>query len=143
MRDHTELNRLVAGEESSNKQIALAVLEVVDDWNHSPPLIEGVTLATFPSVSLLLTATVARLLEQIAFLQIRNHVQYTDGQGVTVSPSANGRILKSWAAAMEAEYGRKRDKLKMALNLQGAMTVSGIKSEYSWVNNLFDSTDWD
>jgi hypothetical protein len=78
MRDYPELNRLIAGYESSNRQIMWAILDCLDDYNTSPPF-SAFGISNFPSKSLLVRGVVCSLLESIGLLQTRNHLQFTDG----------------------------------------------------------------
>ncbi len=139
LRDHPQLNRLVSGQESDDRQIALAMMEYLEEYNTTPPLIDTVSLSAFPSVALLIKGTKYKLLRSIAHLQIRNHMSYSDGQGQQVSTSDKGQVLFSWANIYAGEVKQEAQRLKMALNLQGAMNLTGIQSEYAYVNSLFDS----
>ena len=53
MRDFPELNRLIEGQETSDREIAFAIVETVDDFNNTPTLIEAYGVENFPSPSLL------------------------------------------------------------------------------------------
>jgi len=138
LRDYKELNRLVAGEESSDRQIAFAALQTIDDWNCTPPLIDAVSLSSFPSFSLLVDGTIVQLLQSIGLLQMRNHMSYTDGQGVSVSTSDKAPQLMAWANVFGQAYESKKMRLKMAQNLEGSMNSSGMPSEYTYINGWFD-----
>ena len=138
LRDYPELNRLIAGHESSDKQIALAMLETVDDWNSTPPLLSGVSIESFPSKSLLITGTLVKLIESIALLQTRNNMTYSDGQGIQVSVSDKAPMLLQWVNLFNSQYERKKVQLKQALNMQGALNGRGVPSEYSLINGFFE-----
>ncbi len=139
LRDYPELNRLVAGVESSDRQIAFAVLQCIDDWNTTPPLLGAVRLDTFPSLALLIDGAIIQLLQSVGLLQLRNHMQYSDGQGVSVSTSDKAPQLMAWANLFGQAYEAKKTRLKMALNLEGALNGTGIASEYAYINGWFDS----
>ena len=85
MRDFPELNRLIAGQETSDRMIALAAMEAIDDYNTTPPLLGAVGFDNFPSISLLVNGTIICILESVGILQVRNHLSYTDGQGVQIN----------------------------------------------------------
>ena len=88
LRDFPELNRLVAGEESSDRQVAWAVMDALADFNGTPPL-TGHTLDELlgrNQHSLLLRLTVIALLESVGLLQTRNHINYSTG-GINVGVS--------------------------------------------------------
>jgi len=139
MRDFAKLNRLIEGEETSDTEILLAIMETVEDFNLAPPLIGVFTLSTFPSGTLLISGAIANILESIAVLQTRNHMVYSDGQGMQVSSSDKAPQLMQLANLYKSRYEVKRDKLKIALNLAGALNRGSVPSEYAFVNGtLFD-----
>src|SRR6056300_168271 len=86
LRDFPELNRLIDGEESSDRMIAWAAIDALDDINNTPPLIGAYTIDSFPYRSLLLRGTVIAVLESVGLLQTRNQINYNDG-GIQVSAS--------------------------------------------------------
>ncbi len=138
LRDYPELNRLVAGQETSDRQMAFAVLYCIDDWNCTPPLLDHVTLDSFPSVALLLDGTIVQVLQSVGLLQLRNHMRYSDGQGVQVSTSDKAPQLMAWSNLFSQGYEAKKLRLKRALNLQGSLNGSGLPSEYTYVNGWFE-----
>jgi len=137
LRDYPELNRLVAGQENSDRQIAFAVMYCVDDWNCTPPLIEDTTLASFPSMALLIDGSIVQVLQSVGLLQMRNHMRYSDGQGMQVSTSDKAPQLMGWANLFSQGYEAKKMRLKRALNLQGSLNGSGLPSEYTYINGWF------
>jgi len=141
MRDFPELNRLIEGRETSNQEIAFAIMETIDDFNTTPPLIETCGLTNFPSISLLIKGSVIRVLESVGLLQTRNHMVYSDGQGVQVSVSDKSPQLMSWIQIFSNTYEKQKRDLKIALNLQGALGGRGVPSEYAVINGLFDDLD--
>lgn len=141
LRDYPELNRLVAGHETSDRQIAMALIEALDDWNTSPPLIEGVTLESHPSVSLLVNGTIIHVLESVALLQTRNQMNYSDGQGVQTGVNDKSPMLLQWIQMFTQQYEQKKLRLKKAMNLNGALNGGGVPSEYSIINGYFDNLE--
>jgi hypothetical protein len=134
MRDYAELNRLIAGEESNNRQIAWALMDTLDDFNTTPPFTRfGVW--DFPSRSLLLRGTVASLLESIGLLQTRNHLQFSDG-GITVGINDKTQFLQAWIQIFRNAYEDKKLKLKVAYNIESAWG-GGIHSEFRFINNFY------
>jgi hypothetical protein len=65
LRDYPELNRLVAGQENSDRLIGLALMETVDDYNTTPPPLEHKKLSNFPNVSLLIQGAVVKVLQSL------------------------------------------------------------------------------
>jgi hypothetical protein len=97
MRDHPELNRLVKGRESSDRQIAWAVIDALSEFNGTPHF----TTYTLDNLldrglySLMLRMTVVSLMESIAILQTRNHLNYSDG-GISVGVNDKTPLLMNW-----------------------------------------------
>jgi hypothetical protein len=141
LRDYPELNRLVSGQETSDRQIAMAMVEAIDDYNTSPPLIEGATLESFPSISLLVNGTIIYVLQSIGLLQTRNMMNYSDGQGVQTGVNDKTPMLLQWIQLFTQQYEAKKLRLKKAINLNGALNGSGVPSEYSIINGYFDSLE--
>jgi hypothetical protein len=138
MRDYPELNRLIEGRETSDREIAFAIMETIDDFNTSPPLIGGYTIESFPSISLLVRGSIINVIESVGLLQTRNQMSYSDGQGVQVSVSDKAPMLMQWANLFKNQYEQKKFRLKQALNLKGALNGSSVPSEYVFVNGYFD-----
>jgi hypothetical protein len=134
MRDYPELNRLIAGEESTSRQIAWAIIDCLDDFNTTPPFTRF-GLLDFPSRSLLLRGTVCTLLESIGLLQTRNHLQFSDG-GITVGINDKTPFLQSWIQLFRAKYEDGKLKLKVAWNIESAWG-GGIHSEFRFINNFY------
>ena len=138
MRDYPELNRLIEGHETSDREIAFAIMEAIDDFNTTPPLITPYTIEEFPSMSLLIRGSIIMVLESVGLLQTRNHMQYSDGQGVSVSVSDKGPQLANWINMFAQNYEQKKFRLKQAINLGTALNGKGVASEYSLINGYFD-----
>jgi hypothetical protein len=138
MRDYSDLNRLIAGREHSDRDIALVVAELIDEWNGTPPLIDNISLNRLPTgvAPIIVDGAIAKLLRSAALLQMRNHLQYSDGDTGTSSSDKAPQYL-AVANAMEATYVEKRRRLKIALNLRGGMNQSGVPSEYTYVHGFF------
>ena len=138
LRDFPELNRLIEGKETSDREIALALVEAVDDFNNTPPLIEAYNLENFPSPSLLIRGALINILESVGLLQTRNQMSYSDGQGIQVSISDKAPMLMQWLTLFMNQYEQKKLRLKKALNLKGALNGSAVPSEYSYLDGYFD-----
>jgi hypothetical protein len=134
LRDYPELNRLIAGVESSNRQIVWAIIDCLDEYNTTPPFTQF-GLSDFPSRSLLLRGTVCTLLESIGLLQTRNHLQFSDG-GLTVGINDKTQFIQSWLSIFRSAYEDKKIKLKVAYNIETAWG-GGIHSEFRFINNFY------
>lgn len=136
-RDYPELNRLIAGVESSNRQIIWALFDAIDDFNTTPPLIGNFSLADFPSKSLLIRGTVISLLESIGLLQTRNHIAFQDG-GLQVGVNDKTPFIMNWLQLLKGSYEEKKTRLKVAMNMQIALNGStGLWSEYAYIQGFY------
>ena len=138
LRDYPELNRLIEGRETSDREIAFAVMDAIDDFNTTPPLLGAYSLESFPSISLLIQGSLINILQSVGLLQTRNQMSYSDGQGIQVSVSDKAPMLLQWMNLFSNQYEQKKFRLKQALNLGGALNGSGVSSEYLFVNGYFD-----
>jgi hypothetical protein len=80
IRDFPELNRIVKGEESSDRQIGWATLDAIADFNGTPhfTMLRLEDLLMRNQHALILRMTVISLIESIGLLQTRNHINYAD-----------------------------------------------------------------
>ncbi len=134
MRDHAELNRLFQGEEHSDRLIAFAVIDALEDFNTTPPM-TNYQLSNFPSKSLLRYGTLINLLESIGLLMTRNHITFSDG-GVQVGINDKTPLIQSWIQLFTNKYETKKDRLKVALNIEGGWG-GGVHSEYLWTSGFY------
>lgn len=140
MRDYPELNRLTDGVESSDRNIAMAIMLAVDDYNNTPPLLTPVTIAKFPSLDLLVRGTIVQLIESLGLLQTRNLLPYSDGQ-VQIQ-TEQPQLLMQWWNLFKQDYDNKKFRLKQATNLANAMGHQvGMSTEYLLINGFFDTLD--
>lgn len=133
-RDYPELNRLIAGEESSNRQIVWAIMDCLDDYNTTPPFTRF-QISNFPSRSLLIRGTVISLLQSIGLLQTRNQLSFTDG-GIQVGINDKTPFIQQWLTMFMNGYEHKKERIKVAYNIETAWE-GGINSEYRFVNNFY------
>ena len=136
LRDFPELNRLISGEETSDRMIAWAIMDSVDDWNSTPPFIGKVGLTNFPSMSWLREAAVMRTLESVGLLQTRNQLNFSDG-GISVSVSDKAPLLMNWVQLYSGRIEQKKAQIKASMNIELAMDGGGALSEYFLVNGTY------
>jgi hypothetical protein len=136
-RDFAELNRLIAGVESSNRQIVFAIADTLDDWNTTPPFSQD-TLDSLPSKSVFLRGVVCTLLESVGMLQTRNQISFNDS-GLQVGINDKTQFIQSWLQLLRNTYEEKKQRIKIARNIETSWG-GGVHSEYRFVNNFFG--DW-
>lgn len=127
MRDYAELNRLITGQEHSDRLIAFAIIDALEDFNTTPPM-TSYQLSNFPSKSLLRMGAIINLLESVGLLMTRNHLTFSDG-GIQVGVSDKTPLIQSWIQLFTNKYEQKKDRLKVALNIEGGWG-GGVHSEY-------------
>lgn len=138
LRDFPELNRLTAGEESSDRMIAWAVMDALADFNGTPHF-TNLTLDELLMLNqhnLLLRMTVVSLLESIGQLQTRNHINYSNG-GITVGVNDKAPLIQSWLTYFSSKTEQMKQRVKVAININGMLNTgnnSGVHSEYWMVN---------
>lgn len=132
LNDTPELNRLIRREESTDDKLDLAMDLATDDYNITPPMLQNRTLATFPSLYLLIYGSTIQVLRSAGILQSRNELAYSSG-GVSVRIFDKTQLYQSWINQFVAEYERKKNNFKISLNINNAM-AGGVLSEYSLLN---------
>jgi hypothetical protein len=140
MRDFPELNRLVAGEESSDRQMAWAVVDALADFNGTPHLTNYALedLLQRNQHHLLLRMTVESLIESVGLLQTRNHINYSNG-GINVGVNDKTPLLMNWLQYFKATTEQKKQRVKVALNIEGILgpSNSGVFSELWSINSTY------
>jgi hypothetical protein len=140
MRDHPELNRLVRGEESSDRQVAWAVLDALSNFNGTPPLTAYILdeLLMRNQHALLLRMTVIALLESVALLQVRNHINYSNG-GINVGVNDKAPMIMQWLQYYRSYTEQMKLRVKVALNIESILgpSNSGLHSELWAVNATY------
>lgn len=140
LRDHAELNRLIAGEESTDRMIAWAVLDAVDNFNGTPHFtnfsLEELLMRN--QRSLLLRMTTEALLESVGLLQTRNHINYSDG-GLNTGVNDKTPLIMNWLQYYRSFTEQKLQRVKVSINIEGILGPSnpGIHSELFGVNNSY------
>ena len=136
-RDFEELNRLVAGEESTDRMIAWAVLDALSNFNGTPHFTHlGLSdLLGLNQQHLLLRMTVEALIESVGLLQTRNHINYSDG-GINVGVNDKTPLLMNWLQYYRAYTEQLKQRVKVAININSILGQgnSGVHSELWAVN---------
>jgi len=139
-RDFPELNRLLAGEESSDRQIAWAVLDALADFNGTPHFtsLRLDDLLQRSQHGLMLRMTTVALIESVALLQTRNHINYSNG-GINVGVNDKTPMLMNWLQYFKATTEQMKTRVKVALNIEGILgpSNSGVGSELWAVNATY------
>jgi hypothetical protein len=140
MRDFQELNRLVSGEESSDRQIAWAVLDAIADFNGTPHFTDMSLedLLQLRQHSLLVRMATIGVIESVGLLQTRNHINYSNG-GVNVGVNDKTPMLMEWLKYFKASTEQLKQRVKVAINIGYILGPgnSGVHSELWAVNATY------
>jgi hypothetical protein len=141
LRDFTELNRIVAGEESSDRQILWAIFDALSDFNGTPPFLGNVAIEQLLEKSqhgLLLRMTVCSLVESVGLLQTRNHINYSNG-GISVGVNDKTPMLMNWLQYYKSTTEQMKQRVKVSMNIEGILGSSnvGVMSEYWAINGTY------
>jgi hypothetical protein len=134
IRDFPELNRLISGEESSDRMIKYCASLALDEFNTTPPL-SSYTLANFPSRSILMQLSMCHLLTSVGILKSRNRFTYQDS-GFSVESEAQDDRYVRWITLIRTQVGPSVIRLKIALNISEGYGAS-LGSEYGWVHSWY------
>jgi hypothetical protein len=137
IRDFPELNRLISGEESSDRMVEYCIWLSIDEWNTTPPVTANV-LSDFPSRLILLQLTLCHLLMSVGILKSRNRFTYNDG-GFSVQTEEQDTMYSRWIQLLRSQVDPKLMRLKVALNISGGYG-GGLGSEYGWINGWYGLT---
>jgi|SRR5581483_3139499 len=139
-RDFPELNRIVSGEESSDRIVAWAVNDAIADFNGTPHFtqLSLEDLLQLNQHNLLLRMTTISLLESVGLLQTRNHINYSDG-GINVGVNDKTALVQSWLQYFMAKTEQMKQRVKVAINIGSILgpSNSGIHSELWAVNATY------
>jgi hypothetical protein len=141
MRDYPQLNRLIRGEESSNRLIAWAVVDFLSDFNGTPPLLGQYSIEQLLDMgftSLARYGTAIALIQSVGFLQTRNQLNFSDG-GINVAINDKTPMLFQWLDRMQSKYEQDKIKVKISLNINGITGERGVGSEYAFINGFYGS----
>ena len=134
LRDFSELNRLITGEESSSRMIGYAVDLALDEFNTTPPLM-AYNISDFPSRVVLLHLTLIHLLTSVGILHSRNRLSYNDG-GFSVDTETQDDRYQRWIQLLRSQVDPMLTRIKVALNIEGGWGA-GVQSEYAWVHGWY------
>lgn len=134
IRDFPELNRLIAGHETSDRMMEYCVWLALDEWNTTPPL-SSHSVEGFPSRTILLNLTIIHVLTSVGLLKSRNRMPYSDG-GFSVDTETQDDSYPKWIQLIRAQINPRITQLKVALNIAGGWGTS-VRSEYAWIHGWY------
>ena len=132
--DNPSENRLIPGQELSDDKLKLAIELALDEFNKTPPFM-NFTVATFPSLSVLLQGSTVHCLVMAGLIQSRNYLQFGDG-GISEILGDKAPVYQGWIQLLQStlkNYQKSTDDIKTALNMESAFGV--IPSPYGYWHN--------
>ena len=133
MRDFSELNLLIRGEESSDRMIAWATVDFLSDFNGTPPFQSFSLDDLFArgQQHLAVRGTVITLLQSLMIFYARNHLPFSDG-GLSVNIMDKAPIIQAMLQLFQSAYEQNKRMVKTAINIEGIMDIgpSGVHSDY-------------
>lgn len=127
LRDTPELNRLIRTEESDDEMLEFAIDMAIDDWNFTTPMINPMTIETFPSIFMLMHGAAIQVLKSQGIYQARNELAYQAGGSSIVRSNKTG-VYQQWLINFSNEYELKKRNIKMQQNIEGGWGY--VASEY-------------
>lgn len=130
--DDEESNELFEGTEFSDRRLAKHIVAIINDWNITPPLLDGVVTpftllnndtTTRQLRTWIIEAAVGRALRFGAIRAARNQMAYQAGS-VSFDPNANWQNYISLGNAMLEEWAQRKTQLKISLNVSGGYSVA-------------------
>jgi hypothetical protein len=143
-RDEPALNRLIDGQETSDRQICWYVKLALSQFNGKPPHIGAFTLEQLiarDQTALLLQMVTVILLESVGLLQTRNHLNYSDG-GLSIGSNDKTPLIQSWLKYYKSSIEQELGATKISFNIAqvlGSENV-GMHSEYWALHAVY--TPW-
>lgn len=140
LRDFSELNRLIRGEETNDRMILWATMDAVSAFNGTPQL-TNFTLDELLERNLhhvMLRLTTISIIESVGLLQTRNHINYSTG-GINVGVNDKTPMLLNWLQYFKSTVEQKVQQVKVAINVESILGygASGVHSEYWRVNSSY------
>jgi hypothetical protein len=135
IRDFPELNRLISGEETSNRLMRYCAHLAIDEYNTTPPLTGSHTISNFPSRVILLHLTIIHILISVGILHSRNRFSYNDG-GFSVETEQQEGLYQRWIQLLRSQTMPRLQALKVAKNIEGGWG-GGLGSEYGWIHGWY------
>lgn len=128
IKDYTENNYLLDGEEFHDLEIELAMDLAISDYNMMPPL-SVANREDFPSKSILLSGTLYKMFSGRSALLARNTMNYSDG-GIQIPVEERAQLYQSLAAMYQSDFVNSATRLKAHLNMEAGW--GSVNSDYGY-----------
>lgn len=143
VQDFAPVNELVQGQEVTDDLIAKCIVDVLDDWNGTPPILSymlGVkhlmTQARYQGVrKWIVDMAGCRVLRILSIKHARQDIPYTAGN-VNVQPHSVWRNLETIIAQIKTDYENFKARFKLSENLNSCYTISYTEMWDGFINDL-------
>jgi hypothetical protein len=115
LRDKTQNNHLLEGEEFNNTIINLAMDLAINEFNLMAPA-SAYTNETFPNKAILMSGTLYKLFLGQSALLARNTMQYSDG-GITIPIEERFQLYTQLAAMCGEDFHTSSRMVKIQINM--------------------------
>lgn len=119
LRDYPQNNKLLDAVQFDEDEIDTAIRMAISQYNAIPPM-TNVDLVSFPNDYILLQGAAAHLMGSEVFLQIRNQVEYQDGDVQAPGIDNKWAAYKQLSDALKADWTTAAQRLKQQQNMEGA-----------------------
>jgi len=128
LRDHKELNELLGDYESTDESIKEAIREAISDYNTEPPLIESISLNSFPSGAdgILVLGASYHILNSVLNWRAREGLPFSDGK-MNMDPI--GGPANAQNNRLQTLYQIYKDRLRRFKMLRN-------------IDSMYDSVEW-
>ena len=116
LRDIPEFNIILANTQFDDEDLSAAMRFSIAEYNELTP-VTTFTETNFPFDRLLLLGAATHLMNSEAFLQLRNQLNYQDGD-VAVGVDDKWQLYMNLRAAMKAEWKEIAQKVKQQQNME-------------------------
>ncbi len=130
IQDTPELNRLTFDYELDDEHLRFAIDMTISDWNSTTPPLPRKTIATFPSLYLLMHGAAIQCMKMSGMRQSRNELTYSSG-GSSFARSNKTGLYQSWISLFTNDYEMKKRNSKIATNVSRGF--GGVNSEYDCI----------
>lgn len=129
--DKPELNTLLDGVRWSSEEIGDAMINAVDLYNYSPPVMRTdlQTVESFPYRYILLLLVSSHLLKSAAIQQANNQLAYS-ADGLSVDDNNKSQIFLGLAQQFSAEAKEAIQQIKVSKNVMLAYGRRGSEFQY-------------
>lgn len=142
LRDWEVIHELLDGEESKDRDLALAIFRCIEDFNGTSPLTSYSLpdLVSLRQTDLILQGSACNVVQSVYFPHLRNEVQFSDA-GINVQVQGKHQGFLQWYQMVKNEYEQKKRSAKIAFNQEGLLSasvgMSGIPSEFWDLYNYY------